>query len=127
VLDISRKIEATPHPFFHRATLMKDTDGSLTALVTASGPPTAVPTRDGARQVIADTIYHIGYVAIQNARGSYFHGMSNVCELAGNLYKLLAQLRGREWYAERFIEQFLQPDELTPHLRSEAPILFRYA
>jgi hypothetical protein len=112
-LDISRKIEAKPHPFFHRATLIKDTDGSLAALVKASGPPTAVPTLDGARQVIEDTIYHIGYVAMQNARGAYFQAVSNLCELAGNVYKLLTQLRGHEGWAERFVEQFLQPDELA--------------
>jgi hypothetical protein len=39
--------------------------------------------------------------------------MSNLCELANNVYMLLTQLRGRQWYAERFIERFLSPEELA--------------
>ena len=112
-LDISRKTEATPHPYFHRATIVKDTEGWLASLVAASGPPTAEPTRDTARKVLEEAIYHIGFVTMQNIRGSHQHAMSNLCELAGNVYMLLAQLRGREGYAERFVERFLRPDELA--------------
>jgi hypothetical protein len=50
---------------------------------------------------------------MQNVRGSQHHAMSNLCELANNVYTLLAQLRGREGYAERFVERFLHPDELV--------------
>jgi hypothetical protein len=112
-LDISRKGDPTPHPYFHRATVVKDTDGWLASLVAASGPPTAEPTRDGARKVIEEAIYHTGFVTMQNIRGSYHHAMSNLCELANNVYTLLAQLRGREGYAERFVERFLREDELA--------------
>ena len=112
-LDISRRTEATPHPYFHRATVVKDTDNWLASLVTASGPPTAKPTHDAARKVLEDAIYHIGFVTMQNIRGSHHHAMSNLCELANNVYMLLVQLRGREWYAERFIERFLRPEELV--------------
>lgn len=112
-LDISCRNESTPHPYFHRATVVKDTDTRLASLVAASGPPTAEPGREAARKVIEEVIYHIGFVTMQNLRGSYHHAMSNLCELANNLYMLLTQLHGRQWYAERFIERFLSPEELA--------------
>jgi len=99
-MDIEGTHENTPHPYFHRATIVKDTDGRLASLVTASGPPTAEPTREAARKVIEEAIYHIGFVTMQNVRGSHHHAMSNLCELANSVYTLLAQLRGREGYAE---------------------------
>jgi hypothetical protein len=110
-IDIGGSKYPTPHPYFHRATVIKDTDGQLASLVAASGPPTAEPTRDAARKVIEDAIYHTGFVTMQNIRGSHHHAMSNLCELANNVYTLLVQLRGREGYAERFVERFLRPDE----------------
>jgi hypothetical protein len=112
-LEILGTREDTPHPYFHRATVVKDTDGRLATLVAASPPPTAEPTRDAARKVIEDAIYHTGFVTMQNVRGSHHHAMSNLCELANNVYALLAQLRGREGYAERFVERFLREDELV--------------
>ena len=112
-LDIQGTRENTPHPYFHRATIVKDTHGRLASLVAASGPPTAEVTRDAARKVIEESVYHIGFVTMQNLRGSHHHAMSNLCELANNVYTLLAQVRGREGYAERFIERFLRPDELA--------------
>jgi hypothetical protein len=112
-LDISSKVSDTPHPYFYRATVVKDTDGRLASLVTASGPPTAEPSRDAARKVIEEAIYHMGFVTMQNIRGSHHHAMSNLCELANNVYTLLVQLRGRKGYAERFVERFLRSDELA--------------
>jgi hypothetical protein len=112
-LDISGKTEATPGPFLHRATVVKDTGTRLGPIVAASGPPTAKPTRDAARKVIEEAIYHIGFVTMQNLRGTYYHAMSNLCELADGVYALLAQVRGREGWAERFVERFLRPDELA--------------
>jgi hypothetical protein len=92
---------------------MGETDGRLASLVAASGPPTAEITSDAARKVLEEAIYHIGFITMQNIRGSHHHAMSNLCELANSVYTLLAQLRGREGYAERFVERFLQPDELA--------------
>jgi Ser/Thr protein kinase RdoA (MazF antagonist) len=112
-LDVQRRHDVTPHPYFHGATIVKDTDGQLASLVAASGPPTAEPTREAARKVIEEAIYHIGFVTMQNVRGSHHHAMSNLCELANNVYTLLAQVRGREGWAERFIERFLSDDELA--------------
>lgn len=112
-LDISGTADATPHPYFHRATVVKDTDGRMASLVAASGPPTAELRRDAARKVIEDAIYHTGFVTMQNIRGSHYHAMSNLYELANNVYTLLVQLRGREGYAERFVERFLSEDELA--------------
>lgn len=112
-LDISRRNDSIPHPYFHRATVVKDTDTCLASLVAASGPPTAEPSREAARKALEEVIYHIGFVTMQNLRGAYHHAMSNLCELANNVYMLLTQLRGRQWYAERFIERFLSPEELA--------------
>jgi hypothetical protein len=112
-LDISGSHHPTPNPYFHRATVVKDTDGILASLVAASGPPTAELRRDAARKVIEEAIYHIGFVTMHNIRGSHHHAMSNLCELANSVYTLLAQVRGREGYAERFVERFLREDELA--------------
>jgi hypothetical protein len=110
-LDIQGAHEDTPHPYFHRATVVKDTNGRLASLVAASGPPTAKLTCEAARKVIEDAIYHIGFVTMQNVRGSHHHAMSNLCELVNNVYTLLAQVRGHEGWAERFVERFLREDE----------------
>jgi hypothetical protein len=112
-LDISRGNELTPHPFFHRTTVVKDTDSCLASLVAASEPPTAEPSCEAVRKALEEVIYHIGFVTMQNLRGSHHHAMSNLCELANTVYVLLAQLRGRQWYAERFVERFLSPEELA--------------
>jgi len=112
-LELIGSSPPAPHPYFHGVTVVKDTDGRLASLVAASGPPTAEPTRDAARKVIEDAIYHTGFVTMQNIRGSHHHAMSNLCELANNVYTLLVQLRGREGYAERFVERFLRSDELA--------------
>lgn len=103
----------TPHPYWHTGRVIKDTDGRLAALVAASEPPVATVTRDAARTVIAEAIYHIGFVTVQNIRGSHYHAMANLCELAGGLYGLLANARGREFYDVRHAEQFLSADELA--------------
>jgi hypothetical protein len=50
---------------------------------------------------------------MQNVRGSHHHAMSNLCELTNSVYTVLAQLRGREGWAERFIERFLSDAELA--------------
>jgi hypothetical protein len=103
----------TPHPYWHGARVVKDTDGQLAALVAASGPPVATLTRDAARTVIVEAIYYTVYVNVHNVRGSHFHATSELRELAGNLYALLANARGREGYDVRNAEQFLSADELA--------------
>jgi len=102
-----------PNPYFHGVTVLKDTNGRLASLVAASGPPTAELTRDAARKVIEEILYEIGAVTIQNVRGSHYHQMHNLCEYANNVYTLLAQLRGHEGYTVRFVERFLNEDELA--------------
>jgi hypothetical protein len=42
--------------------------------------------------VLAEAIYHTGFVTVQNVRGSHYHAI--LCELAGGLYWLLANARG---------------------------------
>jgi hypothetical protein len=102
-----------PHAYWHRARIVKDTDGRLASLVAASGPAVVSLTRDAARTVIAEAIYHIGFVTMQNVRGSHYHAMANLCELAGGLYWLLANARGYEGHDVRNAEQFLRADELA--------------
>jgi hypothetical protein len=112
-LDIMDSHLATPHPYWHGVRVVKDTDGRLASLVAASGPPIAKLTRDAARKVIADAIYHTGFVTVQNVRGAHYHAVGNLCELANNMYVLLANARGREGYDVRNVEQFLGTDELA--------------
>jgi hypothetical protein len=102
-----------PHPYWSRARVVKDTDGRLRSLVAASGPSVVTLTREGARRVIAEAIYHTGFVTVQNVRGSHYHAMANLCELAGGLYWLLANTRGYEGYDVRNAERFLSADELA--------------
>jgi hypothetical protein len=102
-----------PHPYWHKARVVKDSDGRLASLVAGSGPPVATLTRDAARQVIAEAIYQTGFVTVQNVRGSHFHAMGNLCELAESLYALLANARGRQGYDVRNAEAFLREDELA--------------
>jgi hypothetical protein len=103
----------TPDPYWHGNRIVKDTNGRLALLVAASGPPTTTLTRDAARKVLEEVIYHISFVTMQNIRGSHYQAMGNLCELTTSVYTLLAHLRGREGYAERFVERFLHPDELV--------------
>jgi hypothetical protein len=103
----------TPHPYWHAGRVVKDTDDRLAWLVAASGPPVATLTRDAARSVIAEAIYHAGFVTVQNVRGSHYHAMANLCELASSLGGLLANARGREGYDVRYTERFLHKDELA--------------
>lgn len=63
--------------------------------------------------MIVEAIYYTVYVNVHNVRGSHSHAMANLCELAGGLYGLLANARGRESYDVRHAEQFLRADELA--------------
>ncbi len=102
-----------PNPYFHGVTVVKDTNGRLASLVAASPPSTAELTREAARTEIEEILYEIGSITMGNMRGSYYHQMHNLCEYANSVYTLLAQLRGREGYAVRFVERFLNEDELA--------------
>ena len=103
--------EATP--YYHRAMVVKDTDGFLASIVAASPPPTPELTREAAQKVIEEAIHILGHITMHNIRGSAFEAMGNLCEQAGNVYGLLAGLRGRERYDVRFVERFLREDELA--------------
>jgi hypothetical protein len=112
-LGISGLPYPTPHPYWHGTRVVKDTDGQLASLVAASGPPVATLSRDAAHTVIVEAIYYTVYVNVHNMRGSHYHAMAELCELAGSLYGLLANARGREGYDVRNAEQFLSADELA--------------
>ena len=112
-LDIVGSRHPTPHPFFDRVTVVKDTDDRLASLVAASGPPRAASSCEAARNVIEEAIYELGSITMQNIRGSHHRAMSALCEYANSLYTLLAQLRGREGYDVRFVERFLHSNELA--------------
>jgi len=105
--------DIAPEPYYHGATIVKDTGGRLAAMVAASPPPTPELTHESAQKVIEEAIHILGFVTMHNIRGSAFHAMSNLCEQVGNVYGLLARLRGRQPYDVRFAERFLRPDEVT--------------
>ena len=100
-----------PGSYYHGATIVKDTDGRLAAMVAASPPPTPEVTRESAQKVIEETAHILGAITMYNIRGSYISALGLMTEQAFNLYGLLARLRGREPYHARFVEQFLPPDE----------------
>jgi hypothetical protein len=112
-VGIGGKSDFEPAPYYHRATVVKDTDGWLAALVAASPPPTPALTRESAQKVIEEAIHILGFITMHNIRGSYFHAVANLCEQTGNVYGLLARLRGREPYDVRFAERLLHPDEVA--------------
>lgn len=85
----------TPHPYWQGACVVKDTDGQLAPLVAVSGPPVATLSRDAARTTIVEAIYYTVYANVHNVRGSHYHAMAELCELAGKLYRLLANARAR--------------------------------
>lgn len=100
-----------PGSYYHGATIIKDTDGRLGAMVAASPPPTPEVTREGAQKVIEEAAHILGQITLYNMRGSYIQAMGQLTEQAFNLYGLLARLRGREPYQARYVELFLPPDE----------------
>jgi hypothetical protein len=112
-LDIRHLHDTSPHPYWHRTRVVKDTEGLLAAMVAASGPLTTEFTRDAARLAIIEAIYYTRYVTVHNVRGFHYHAMVNLCELAGNLYSLLANTRGHEGFNVRDAERFLSADELA--------------
>jgi hypothetical protein len=112
-LELIGSSHPEPHPYFHGVTVVKDTDGRLASLVAASPPPTAELTREAARAVIEKLLYEVGSITMGTMRGSYFHQMHNLSEYANSGYTLLAQLRGHEGYAVRFVERFLNEEELA--------------
>jgi hypothetical protein len=97
-------------PYLHEP-IVKDTDGRLASLVAASPPPTAKLTREVVRAEIEKLLYEIGSITMGNMRGSYFHQIHNLSEYANSGYILVAQLRGHEGYAVRFVERFLNEEE----------------
>jgi hypothetical protein len=99
--------------YYHRATVVKDTDGFLASIVAASPPPTPEVTLENARKAIEEAIHILGHLTMHNIRGSACYAMGQLDEQAGNLYGLLARLRGREQYDVRFVERFLPSEELT--------------
>jgi len=112
-VGIMGKADFGSSPYYHRATVVKDTGGWLASIVAESPPPTPALTRESAQKVIEEVIHILGFITMHNIRGSSFHALANLCEQVGNVYGLLAQLRGREPYDVRFAEQFLRPDEVT--------------
>jgi hypothetical protein len=112
-VGIMGKTDFEAGPYYHRATVVKDTGGWLASIVAASPPPTPELTRESAQKVIEEAIHILGFITMHNIRGSSFHAMANLCEQAGNVYGLLARLRRREPYDVRFAEQFLRPDEVA--------------
>jgi hypothetical protein len=100
-----------PDSYYHGATIVKDTDDRLAALVAASPPSVPEVTPESAAKVIEEVIHILSLITMYNIRGSRFSAMGNTNEQAENVYGLLARLRGQEPYEVRFVERFLQPDE----------------
>ncbi len=112
-VGIMGKADFEVSPYYHRATVIKDTDGWLGSIVAASPPPIPELTCESAQKVIEEAIHILGHLTMHNIRGSALYAMGQLHDQIINLYGLLARLRGREPYDVRFVEQFLQPNEVA--------------
>jgi hypothetical protein len=112
-VGIMGKADFEASPYYHRATVIKDTDGWMASIVAASPPPTPELTSESAQKVIEEAIHMLGMITMYNIRGSSFSAMAMTCEQIVNVYGLMTRLRGREPYDVRFTEQFLQPNEVA--------------
>jgi hypothetical protein len=111
-LHVRRRDDAQPQHGFAGARIVKDFDGTLAALVTASVPEDVTPTWEEARATIVGAIGDQIYIAVNNARGATWEAMSTVPHHAAQLYEVLARLRGRRSYGFRYAELLLSPAEL---------------
>jgi hypothetical protein len=110
-LDLIHGSEVKPEWCWWGARVIKDTDGVLTRLVADSPPPEIHGTVEQAREMIQGMVDSQIYLALHNARGAVWSAMGEVSCQCGELYTLLARLRGRNSYGFRYVEPLLSPEE----------------
>jgi hypothetical protein len=110
-LHLRTRGDTEPWHGFVGARIVKDVDGTLARLVTASTPEDVAPSWEEAREAILGAIGDQIYIAANNARGATWEAMGNVPSHAAGHYELLARLRGRRSYGLRYAEALLSPAE----------------
>jgi hypothetical protein len=110
-LDLVRREDLKPGPYFAGARVVKDTDGVLTRLVAESPPEVVQATLEQAREMIQGQVDSQIFLALHNARGAVWSAMGEVSYQCAQLYTFLASLRGRKSYGFRYVEQLLSPEE----------------
>lgn len=110
-IEIDRRSALKPSPRFAGATLIKDTDGLMSAFLAQCLPEQFVETVESARPVIYEAVSDQLFNARHNARGSHWSAMGGVSYWAYRTYELLGRLRGRRTYGYRYVEELLSPDE----------------
>ncbi len=100
-----------PAPGYAGARVLKDVDGSIADVVhRSSRPRPAVDTAD-AYQELACAIDSQIYTALHTARGALWSALGELVFRQGQLYRLLARLRGVEAFGLRHAESVLRVDE----------------
>jgi hypothetical protein len=110
-LDLLRREDLKPGPYFADARVVKDTDGVLARLLAESPPEVIQATLEQAREMIQGQVDSQIYLALHNARGAVWSAMGEVSYQCACLYTLLARLRGRNSYGLRYVEALLSPEE----------------
>lgn len=110
-LDLLHREDLKPGAYFAGARVVKDTDGVLARLVAESSPEVIEGTLAQARERIQEEVDSQIYIALHNGRGAVWSAMGEVTYQCACLYTLLAQLRGRNSYGFRYVEQLLSPEE----------------
>jgi hypothetical protein len=91
--------------------IIKDTTHHLERMLIEASAQTVEITFEQARMKIEDAIDSYIYLNRANARGDGWYALGKVTACAGELYTLLAALRGFRAYAYRYTAQVLSPEE----------------
>ena len=94
-LHLHRRDDTEPRHDFAGARIVKDVEGALARLVTASVPEDVAPSWDEAEATIRGAIGEQLYIAANNARGATWEAMGAVAHRIPPLYELLARIRGQ--------------------------------
>ncbi len=110
-LSLRTPTELQPSAAYARARVVKDTNDLLTHVVAQSPRTPATATWEQARATIEEAIDIQIYLALHNARGDAWTAIGEASRQCGELYTLLARLRGRESFGFRYVDHLLSSPE----------------
>lgn len=110
-LTLHRWQDMQPAPHYAQATVIKDTDQRLHAMVAQSVAQPITVALDQVRSAIAEAIDSQIYLAMHNARGAVWSATGEVSYRCAELYTVLTRIRGRESFGFRYVETLLTPAE----------------
>ena len=106
-LSLRTPTELQPSAAYARARVVKDTNDLLTHVVAQSPRTPATATWEQARATIEEAIDIQIYLALHNARGDAWTAIGEASRQCGEVYTLLARLRGRESFGFRYVDHLL--------------------